>query len=142
MCSRPCWRSKGRVPWRALQFAGQLQRWVERPDWTLILDSFSRCVRITRGTAPLETTRSDLLREAQERALYEALQAAAGAQAEDDVDSLLTAVESLVPTIRDFFDHVLVNVEDETLRRNRLALLRSVAALQTGLVDLSRLSGF
>ena len=133
---------QGNNPWRALQFAGQLQGWVERPDWTLVLDSFSRCVRITRGTAPTEALQTALLCEPQERALHEALQAAPGTLAKGDVDSLLTAVESLVPTIRDFFDHVLVNVEDETIRGNRLALLQSVAALQAGRVDLSRLSGF
>ncbi len=133
---------QGNNPWRALQFAGQLQGWVERPDWTLVLDSFSRCVRITRGTAATGAIRNDLLREPQERALHEALQAAPGTLAKGDVDSLLTAVESLVPAIRDFFDHVLVNVEDETIRGNRLALLQSIAALQAGRVDLSRLSGF
>ena len=133
---------QGGNPWRALQFAGQLQAWVGRPDWPAILDSFSRCARITRGTASATTLRTALLREPQERALYAALQAAQAGQGQGDVDELLAAVESLAPAIRNFFDQVLVNVEDDALRRNRLALLRAIVSLQDGRVDLSRLSGF
>ena len=46
------------------------------------------------------------------------------------------------PPITAFFDAVLVMDKDEALRRNRLALLRRVADLAAGIVDLSKLQGF
>ncbi len=133
---------QGSNPWRASQFSARLQNQVGRPDWPLVLDSYSRCVRITRGSGQVNALQEALLREPQERALYDKLLWAQSLQQEGDVDSLFCAMEALVPTIRDFFDHVLVNVEDETLRQNRLALLQSIASLQAGRIDLSHLSGF
>jgi glycyl-tRNA synthetase beta chain len=40
-----------------------------------------------------------------------------------------------------FFDEVLVMAEDESLRRNRLALLRAALALFYRVADVSRLGG-
>jgi glycyl-tRNA synthetase beta subunit len=48
----------------------------------------------------------------------------------------------MLPAITDFFDHVMVNVEDETTRSNRLGLLQAISALPSGRADLSCLSGF
>ena len=130
-------------PWRALNAARQLEAWRARPDWPTILDSFARCVRITRSEPQRHCLQPELLREPQEQALYAALQQAQPAQLPcADVDDFLEAFAPLVPAVSAFFDEVLVNVEDEALRHNRLALLQAIGALQDGCVDLSRLSGF
>ena len=39
-----------------------------------------------------------------------------------------------------FFDKVLVNAEDESLRRNRLALLTELGALMNRVADISKLA--
>ncbi len=130
-------------PWRALNAARQLEVWRARLDWPRILDSFARCVRITRGEPQRHCLQPALLREPQEQALYAALQQAQPAQLPCvEVDNFLGAFVTLVPAVSAFFDEVLVNVEDEALRHNRLALLQAIGALQEGCVDLSRLSGF
>ena len=130
-------------PWRALNAARQLEAWRARPDWPTILDSFARCVRITRNEPQRHCLQPELLREPQEQALFAALQRAQPAQLPcADVDDFLEAFAPLVPAVSAFFDEVLVNVEDVALRHNRLALLQAIGALQEGCVDLSRLSGF
>ncbi len=52
------------------------------------------------------------------------------------------ALRSLQEPINAFFDAVLVNAEDETLRAARLALVQHIAALAWSVADLSKLQGF
>jgi glycyl-tRNA synthetase beta subunit len=47
----------------------------------------------------------------------------------------------LIPEINEFFDQVLVMVEDEKIRQNRLGVLQRIAAFAGGVVDMSRLEG-
>jgi glycyl-tRNA synthetase beta subunit len=48
----------------------------------------------------------------------------------------------MIPAITRFFDDVLVMVDDEALRGNRLGLMQRVAGLARGVADLTRLEGF
>jgi glycyl-tRNA synthetase len=58
------------------------------------------------------------------------------------VDEFLNIVVKLIPFINAFFDKVLVMADDEKVRQNRLGLLQRIAALSTGIADLSKLEGF
>jgi glycyl-tRNA synthetase len=58
------------------------------------------------------------------------------------VPAFLDAFAPMIPAISRFFEVVLVMVDDESLRANRLALLRRIAGLADGVADLSRLEGF
>ena len=130
-------------PTRALAGIAQLSQWVARDDWSKILDNFARCVRITRAEPEQYAVDAAWLIEPQEQALYSAaLAAAAQLEPESNVDDFLAAFAPIVPAIADFFDHVLVNAEDPTVRRNRLGLLQAISAMQEGRADLSHLSGF
>ena len=129
-------------PARALKAIGALSRWVAREDWEGILDSFARCKRITRTEAP-QTFDSALLQEAQEIALWQAVERAESAVTRPgDVDDFLTAFSAMTPAVTDFFDHVLVHADDASLRANRIALLQRVSRLQDGRADLSLLADF
>jgi glycyl-tRNA synthetase len=129
-------------PTLARRSAEQLTNWVSRDDWSLLLDNYSRCVRITRDQ-PRYTLEPDVLVEEEERLLYDALcTAESQVTVSSDVDALMQAFMPLVPHIRRFFDEVLVMADDEDLRKARLALLQRIAALADGIVDLSRLEGF
>ena len=84
-----------------------------------------------------------LLQEASERRLAELVEShavelaplfAAGRYRE-----ALTRLSALRGPVDDFFDQVMVMCEDAALRRNRLALLRSLEALFLGVADISRL---
>ncbi len=53
-------------PYRASVGVRELSDWVQRDDWEPILDSFARCVRITRGESERYHVKPDLLVEPQE----------------------------------------------------------------------------
>ena len=73
----------------------------------------------------------DLLREPAESALAEAVEAVYAetghALAHGDYVDALAHLARLRPQVDAFFDQVMVNVEDDALRRNRLALLKRLA---------------
>ncbi len=119
----------------------QLQAWVGREDWSKILDSFARCVRITRPQKEIYKVKEKYLREVEERTLYEVL----NLQVTDfngDVDAFLKVVVKLIPSITSFFEKVLVMAEEKDVRENRLGLLQRIASLANGVADLSKLEGF
>ncbi|KAE8646780.1 glycine--tRNA ligase, chloroplastic/mitochondrial 2 isoform X1 [Cucumis sativus] len=59
-----------------------------------------------------------------------------------EVDEFFEISSKLIQPLEDFFEHVFVMVEDEKIRKNRLALLKRIADLPSGIADLSLLSGF
>lgn len=59
-----------------------------------------------------------------------------------EVDEFFENSSQLLQPLENFFDHVFVMVDDEILRKNRLALLQKIADLPKGIVDLSVLPGF
>ncbi|MBX3647453.1 MAG: glycine--tRNA ligase subunit beta [Rhodocyclaceae bacterium] len=65
---------------------------------------------------------------------------AAAAFEQGDYTASLQSLAALKDPIDDFFDHVMVNVEDEALRTNRLGLLAILHAAMNRVADLSRLS--
>jgi glycyl-tRNA synthetase beta chain len=55
-------------------------------------------------------------------------------------EAVLTRLSELRPAVDTFFDDVMVMTDDESLRRNRLALLSGLRALFLDIADISRLS--
>ena len=86
-----------------------------------------------------------LLRESAEKALHEALAGLLGdverALGKRDYAAALTRLATLRPAVDAFFDGVMVNAEDASLRRNRLALLAQLRQQFTRIADLSCLPG-
>jgi len=103
----------------------------------------SNILKKVEGALP-DGVEAALLREAPEQALAAALQAAVpGAQRQFDAHDYtgsLKALAVLKAPVDAFFDGVMVNAEDEALRRNRLALLRQLHAAMNQVADLSRLA--
>jgi glycyl-tRNA synthetase len=130
-------------PYRAIKGIEQLSDWVKRSNWEPLLDGFARCVRITRGETERYGVNTDLLAEGEEKHLYSVYADAwSHLQPTDNVDGFLSAFEPMLPAITDFFNKVMVNVEDEAVRHNRLGLLQAISAMQRERADLSFLSGF
>jgi glycyl-tRNA synthetase len=122
----------------------QLQAWVGREDWSIILDGFARCVRIQRSQTADRgqwTVDESRLVDAEEKAFYKALQTTIHGQP-STVNDFLEIVVKLIPSINAFFDKVLVMAEDKKLQENRLGLLQRISALSSGIADLSKLEGF
>jgi glycyl-tRNA synthetase len=121
----------------------QLQAWVARDDWSAVLPAFARCVRITRDQKQQYKVDKKNFAEKQEEALYKALEKAESApRTKGSVDGFLNAFLPMIPAINAFFDKVLVMAEDKKVRENRLGLLQRIAALSSGVADLSKLEGF
>ncbi|NLE43504.1 MAG: glycine--tRNA ligase subunit beta [Chloroflexi bacterium] len=138
--------ARGDDPYRALQAVVQLAGWLERSDWSRILDNYARCVRITRdleNRLPLDP--GGFVQPA-ELTLHTAYtQARDQVRPDSSVDEFFAAFTPLVDIIDQYFARdsgVMVMAEEQALRENRLAQLQHIAALADGIVDLSRLEGF
>lgn len=90
------------------------------------------------------TVDTGLLQEADEQALYQALQAIQPKIEESfgagDYTASLQLLATLKTPVDTFFDHVMVNVDDEKLRNNRLALLAQLHRVMNRIADLSKLA--
>ncbi|MBK7491736.1 MAG: glycine--tRNA ligase subunit beta [Nitrosomonas sp.] len=85
---------------------------------------------------------TSLFQEPEEQKLHEALLHISNLMnnsLEDYVNCLRVQAELKSP-IDNFFDHVMVNVEDEKLRYNRLALLKSLHSTMNYVADISKLA--
>jgi glycyl-tRNA synthetase len=134
---------RGNDPYSAYRTAAQLAVWVERDDWTDLLNAYGRCIRIVRdlGERYEFTPGADPdLASLKLRAAYES--ARRQITPESDVDRLLTVLHPMIPAINQFFDDVLVMVDDPALRESRIALLQDIWDLGCGIVDVTRLEGF
>ena len=84
-----------------------------------------------------------LLKENAEKKLYETLQVLTGKVEplfkERNYQEALSALANLRESVDKFFDDVMVMVDDEKLKNNRLALLQSLRSLFLEVADLSRL---
>ena len=135
--------AQGEDPYRAYGTLQAFQPWVEREDWQELLDSYARCVRITRDQPTTYAVEPERFIEPASRALYESYCAArAAVDADPSIDGLFKALQGMIPAIRRFFDDVLVMDPDDTLRQNRLGLLQAIGGLTAGIVDLTVLEGF
>ncbi|MCR9247993.1 MAG: glycine--tRNA ligase subunit beta [bacterium] len=100
---------------------------------------------LKKGRAPAGTeVRGELLQEAAERDLMQALtdtRAAIQPRLHDgDYEGALTACAALRTPVDAFFEAVMVNAEDDSLRHNRLALLADLHALMNRVADLAQLA--
>jgi len=117
--------------------------WTKGEDWTGLLDSFARCVRITRKLDETHRVDPTAFSEKASRALWsEVEQAQRAVASEPTVDALMTVLRGLRPAIERFFDDVLVMADDQRLRENRLGMLQAISALPQGIIDLTVLEGF
>jgi glycyl-tRNA synthetase beta chain len=124
-----------------------LKAFLLRPDAGVLTAINKRIVNILRKAphgAPL-TVQTDALAEEAERALHRVLGELGGtvelAIAERRYADALHALTGLSGAVDEFFEKIMVMDEDLDRRNNRLALLRNVQVLLSGVADLSRLPG-
>jgi len=136
--------ARGDNPYAAQRACNALAALVSEPWWTDAFTAYARCARITRGLDRMLELNPAAYQEDVERRLHAAYAAAASAVqgADEPADALGEAMRSLQEPINAYFDAVLVNAEDETLRAARLALVQHIAALAWSVADLSKLQGF
>ncbi|PXW86885.1 glycyl-tRNA synthetase beta chain [Nitrosomonas sp. Nm84] len=87
---------------------------------------------------------ASLLQELAEQALHQALTSLSSKTKEafdaGDYTTSLQILAALKAPVDTFFDHVMVNVDDEKLRNNRLVLLAQLHQIMNRIADLSKLA--
>lgn len=128
-----------------------LQEFLKTEDGANLLTGYRRAANIVRIEEKNDGRKYDgavdakLLREPQEKTLYERLGAARGemeaAVAVEDFADAMTALASLRAPVDSFFDEVTVNAPDAALRENRLNLLSEIRTVMRTVADFSKIEG-
>ncbi|MDQ7785000.1 MAG: glycine--tRNA ligase subunit beta [Desulfomonilaceae bacterium] len=133
-------RARFADPVDAYKRAEALNQWKQRDDFDAIIIGFKRVVNILKDTRPAPVAEA-LFQEEAERSLFAAFKSVekrcapliqSGAYFE-----ALTVIAELKTPIDTLFDTVMVMVEDEKLRGNRLGLLKEIAGLFETIADFS-----
>jgi glycyl-tRNA synthetase beta chain len=113
------------------------------PNFLSILDSAKRIANITAGQQIAAKVDPSKLENDVERRLAD-LAAIVGTQIEEmigerDYKRALETFAAMAPELETFFDEVMVMVEDEALRRNRMALLHKIGSAVAGIADVTKI---
>ena len=116
----------------------------EWKDFESIVIAFKRAMNILKGSPPKGQINPSLFAESAEQNLYQSF-----LKAKEKIDSLLNKrdypsalleMTQMKKPIDEFFDGVMVMVEDEKIRDNRLALLDEIGKLFLRIADFSKLT--
>jgi glycyl-tRNA synthetase beta chain len=112
------------------------------PNFLSILDSAKRIANITEGHDSTAVDRAKLNERAEQR-LNELADLVGGQIAElvaqKEYRPALESFAALAPELETFFDEVMVNVDDEDVRRNRMSLLRKVGSAAKKIADVTKI---
>jgi glycyl-tRNA synthetase beta chain len=113
-----------------------------RNDFELLLVAFKRVMNIIKGTVE-EQIVPDLLEVTAEKELFEKLNLiSASCQKDIAGRKYLQALETMAelkPAVDTFFDNVMVMVDDQAVKNNRIGLLQAIASLFKQVADFARL---
>jgi glycyl-tRNA synthetase beta chain len=116
----------------------------EWKDFESIVIAFKRAMNILKGSSSKKEINPPLLSEPVEQNLYQSFLKAKGKIGpllnKRDYSSALLEMTQMKKPIDEFFDGVMVMVEDEKIRDNRLALLDEIGKLFLRIADFSKLT--
>jgi glycyl-tRNA synthetase beta chain len=116
----------------------------EWEDFGSIVIGSKRAMNILKGYASKEEVRPSLFNAPEEQSLYQSfLEAKERIELhlkQKDYETALLEMTKMRQPIDSFFDKVMVMVEDESLRNNRLALLDRIGKLFLRIADFSKLT--
>ncbi|NWF92110.1 MAG: glycine--tRNA ligase subunit beta [Syntrophaceae bacterium] len=115
------------------------------PDLMSVVIAFKRAVNILKESPPRGTIQVRLFSEPAEHNLYQSFVEVEGSVtsylSNDPIyDAAIREMLRLKEPIDEFFDKVMVMVEDEAIRNNRLALLDEIGKLFLRVADFSKLT--
>jgi len=125
--------------------AQAVQQFADDPDVASLIAANKRAANLLEqaGNDDLPDVRRESLQIEAETALFDEIVDVEGALndllAARDYPAALKRLAALRPALDRFFDDVMVMVDDDALRLNRLALLRRVRKLFLGIADVARL---
>jgi glycyl-tRNA synthetase beta chain len=116
----------------------------EWKDFESIVIGFKRAMNILKGAPYKKNINPSLFSEDAEKSLYQSFLKAQGKidghLHKRDYESSLLEMTQMKKPIDEFFDKVMVMVEDEKIRNNRLALLDGIGQLFLRIADFSKLT--
>ncbi len=119
-----------------------LARFTARPDFGALAAAFKRVANIIKApeTAPVEES---LFKSQAEKLLWDGLikseLVVSGCLVRSDFAGALESMAQLKPMIDAFFDSVLVMDKEDSVRRNRLALLTRTRAIFARVADFGKI---
>jgi glycyl-tRNA synthetase beta chain len=116
----------------------------EWKDFESIVIAFKRAMNILKGSPPQKEINPSLFAESVEQDLYQSFLKAKERIGlhlnQKDYSPTLLEMTQMKKPIDEFFDGVMVMVEDEAIRNNRLALLDGIGKLFLKIADFSKLT--
>ncbi|CAL0324336.1 unnamed protein product [Lupinus luteus] len=110
-----------------------------------VVEAYSRPTRIVRGKEDELNIEVDeaAFETNEERVLWTTfLSVKKSIVPGQELDEFIDISSQLIQPLEDFFNNVFVMVDDDKIRKNRLALLKGIAELPRGIADLTVLPGF
>ncbi|XP_008232526.1 PREDICTED: glycine--tRNA ligase, chloroplastic/mitochondrial 2 [Prunus mume] len=110
-----------------------------------VVEAYSRPTRIVRGkdVDPHIEVDEAAFETDEEKALWSSFLSVRNKICHGiEIDEFVEISSQLLQPLEEFFNHVFVMVEEERVRKNRLALLKKISDLPSGIADLSILPGF
>lgn len=122
--------------------AETLMQWVQKDSFKGIVESFNRVNNLAQK-ATGRTVNEEHIENAAEEELWKVYQSVQketeALLAQNKYDKALETMATLQPVIDHFFEQVMVMVEDEKVRNNRLAILASIADGLFSFADFSKI---
>jgi glycyl-tRNA synthetase beta chain len=137
---------------RVVARVNAVQDFVKTEDGTNLLAGYKRATNILRIEEKKDgksysgkDVKESLLAEEQEKNLFAALGASGGKikadLAKEDYKAVMSGMSGIRSAVDAFFDKILVNAPDASLRANRLSMLASIAGTMNEVADFSKLEG-
>jgi glycyl-tRNA synthetase beta chain len=130
-----------------LDVQGRVEALAEAKGWKdfeSIVIASKRAINILKGVAPARNIDPTLFREPAEQSLYQAFvttrEKVETQLKKRDYRAALLEMTQLKQPVDEFFDRVMVMVDDPTLRENRLALLDQIGQVCGSIADFSKLT--
>ncbi|KAI9181153.1 hypothetical protein LWI28_011962 [Acer negundo] len=127
---------RANLPCLAAKTANKMEALSRGKLFPKVVEAYSRPTRIVRGkdVNPAVEVDESAFETVEERALWNAFKSVNNKiHPGIEVDDFVEISALLVQPLEDFFNNVFVMVEEERIRKNRLALLKKIADLPKGL---------
>ncbi len=131
------------VVYQPYKKAKYLKEAVNNPDFPKLMTAFTRAANLAKNARTEIETRLELLEDETEKVLYQAYnqikKVVDHRLQEEDYSGVLAQFVLMQKPVDEFFDRVMVMVEDEKLKNNRLSLLRDIRDLFLQYADFSKI---
>lgn len=139
---------RGNNPALAAETAKDIGKELELGEGSFLYQAMvamARSIRLTRGKdiSPDWVVDPSLFESDLEKDLYEAYQSVSSSlDSNSSIETFAKECQKLISPLEAYFESVFVMSEDIKVRQSRLALMRDIASLSDGIVNLAELPGF